>query len=234
LSLERSLRPAALAVLAAGLLAAGCRQNMHDQAKYEPYEESDFFPDGQASRPLPAGTVARGFLREDAGAYTGIGRDGQAVTALPFPVTREVLRRGEERYGIFCASCHDRAGTGRGMIVQRGFTQPSSYHIERLRNAPVGYFYNVITEGFGVMPSYAHQLTPEERWAVTAYIRALQLSQSARLADLSPEERARLDAAFRQGEQGAPSRRGRDEVQMKEDFGRDRPAVRQEPGSERP
>jgi hypothetical protein len=179
---------------------AGCRQNMHNQAKYIPLRESEFFADGTSARPLPAHTVARGFLRADTGGtgvYTGLARGGKPVADFPLPVTREVLLRGEQRYNIFCSPCHDRAGTGRGMVVQRGYKQPPSYHIDRLRSSPVGYLYNVVTEGFGVMPSYASQIPPEDRWAIVAYVRALQLSQSARLADLSPEERARLDAAFK-------------------------------------
>jgi mono/diheme cytochrome c family protein len=181
-----------------GLLASGCRQNMHNQPKTEPYEESDFFPDGVASRPLPAGTVARGYLREDTALYAGVDAQGQPVAALPLPVTRELLRRGQERFNVFCSPCHDRAGTGHGMIVERGYKQPSSYHIDRLRQAPVGYFYDVITRGFGVMPSYAAQVPPEDRWAIIAYIRALQLAQNARLADLPPGERAKLEAELRQ------------------------------------
>ncbi|HEV7517200.1 MAG TPA: cytochrome c [Thermoanaerobaculia bacterium] len=180
-------------------LAAGCRQNMHNQAKYIPLRESDMFADGTSARPLPAHTVARGFLRADSGLYTGLARDGKPVPDFPssLPVTREVLLRGEQRYNIFCSPCHDRAGTGRGMVVQRGYKQPPSFHIDRLRTSPVGYLYNVITEGFGVMPSYASQIPPEDRWAIVAYVRALQLSQNARLADLSPEERQKLDAAFK-------------------------------------
>ncbi len=186
------------ALLAAGLAlaaAAGCRQNMHNQAKYKTLAESDFFPDGLSARPLPAHTVARGFLR-DTPLYTGLGPDGRPLATFPFPVTRQVLERGEQRFNIFCSPCHDRTGSGRGMIVQRGYKQPPSYHIDRLRSSPVGYFYNVITEGFGVMPSYASQIPPADRWAIVAYVRALQLAQNARLADLSPGERQRLDAAF--------------------------------------
>jgi len=185
-----------LTCLALGF-AVGCRQNMHNQAKYIPLRESEFFADGTSARPLPAHTVARGYLRADSGVYTGLARDGKPVADFPLPVTREVLLRGEQRYDIFCSPCHDRAGTGRGMVVRRGYKQPPSYHIDRLRTAPVGYLYNVITEGFGVMPSYASQIPPEDRWAIVAYVRALQLSQNARLADLTPEERQRLDAAFK-------------------------------------
>jgi cbb3-type cytochrome c oxidase subunit III len=179
------------------LALAGCRQNMHNQAKYVPLRESDFFADGTSARPLPAHTVARGYLRADTAAATGLARDGKPIADFPLPMTRALLLRGEQRYNIFCSPCHDRVGTGRGMVVERGYKQPPSYHIDRLRSAPVGYLYNVITEGFGVMPSYASQVPPADRWAIVAYVRALQLSQNARLADLTPEERQRLDAAFK-------------------------------------
>jgi mono/diheme cytochrome c family protein len=193
---------AAAWILATGLLAlAGCRQDMHDQPRYEAYEASAFFKDGRASRPPVPGTVARGHLREDALLHTG--RVGAAFAeTFPFPVTREVLARGRERYDIYCSPCHDRVGTGRGMIVQRGYKQPSSFHVERLRALPPGYFFQVVTQGFGVMPGYAAQVPPRDRWAIVAYVRALQLSQHAAVADLPPGERARLAAA------GAPASAG--------------------------
>lgn len=200
------LLAAAACLLAAG--AAGCRQNMHNQAKVNTYAESDFFADGVGARPIPAHTVARGFLRDDEAAYTGLGAGGRPVTAFPLPVTMSLLERGQERYNVYCSPCHDRAGTGRGMIVQRGFTQPSSYHIDRLRAAPVGYFYDVITRGFGVMPSYAAQVPPGDRWAIVAYIRALQLSQSARVGALSPAQRAKLAEAWRKPEEPVVSVEG--------------------------
>lgn len=184
-------------VLLAALASAGCRQNMHNQAKVKTLAESDFFADGLAARPLPAHTVARGFLR-DTPFDTGVGADKTPLAAFPLPVTRELLARGQQRYNIFCSPCHDRTGAGLGMIVRRGYKQPPSFHVDRLRSSPVGYFYNVISEGFGVMPSYAAQVPPADRWAIVAYVRALQLAQNARLADLSPAERQRLDAAFRQ------------------------------------
>jgi mono/diheme cytochrome c family protein len=168
---------------------------MHNQHKAKPLAASDFFADGQAARPLPAHTVARGSLREGS-LYTGLDAANRPVAEMPYPVTRELLRRGQERYNVFCSPCHDRLGTGRGMIVQRGFKQPESYHIARLRSAPVGYFFNVTTEGFGVMPSYAQQVPVEDRWAIAAYIRALQLSQNARRADLAalpPERRQAIE-----------------------------------------
>lgn len=167
------------------LAAAGCRQNMHNQNKVEPLEANAFFKDGQGSRSLPANTVPRGDLREGP-AYTGLGADQRPVAQMPFPVTREVLVRGQERYDIFCSPCHGRAGDGTGMIVRRGYKQPTSFHDPRLRNAQVGYFFNVMTEGFGVMPSYAPQVPMEDRWAIAAYVRVLQYSRNARLADLGP------------------------------------------------
>lgn len=167
------------------LAAAGCRQNMHNQNKVEPLEASALFKDGQGARPLPANTVPRGDLREGP-AYTGLGPDRQPIAEIPFPATREVLLRGQERYDIFCSPCHGRAGDGTGMIVRRGYKQPTSFHDPRLRGAQVGYFFNVMTEGFGVMPSYAPQVPVEDRWAIAAYIRVLQYSRNARLADLAP------------------------------------------------
>jgi mono/diheme cytochrome c family protein len=193
---RRGLTLAAAALLLAAILAGGCRQNMHNQHKVKTLAAADFFPDGQGARPIPAHTVARGDLREG-WAYTGVDAANKPVAELPFPLTREVLVRGEQRFNIYCSPCHDRQGTGRGMIVQRGYKQPTSYHIERLRNAPVGYFYNVITEGFGVMPSYAPQVPVADRWAIAAYIRVLQYRQVAKLADLeklSPERRQAIQA----------------------------------------
>src|SRR5687767_9773570 len=137
--------------------APSCRQDMHDQTKLEPYESSRFFADGQASRPLPAGTVARGQLREDKLLHTGMTPAGAFTAELPIPLDAQVLRRGRDRYDVFCAPCHDRLGSGRGMVVRRGFKAPTSFHDERLRQAPVGYFFDVMTNGFATMPSYASQ-----------------------------------------------------------------------------
>src|SRR6187549_3879961 len=171
---------------------------MHNQHKVKTLAASDFFADGQGARPLPAHTVARGdqlvgFV------YSSLDEANKPVDRLPMPLTRELLLRGQERFNIFCSPCHDRLGTGRGMIVLRGYKQPTSYHIERLRNAPVGYFVNVMTEGFGVMPSYAPQVPVEDRWAIAAYIRVLQYSQNARLADLPPADRRKVEADLSQG-----------------------------------
>jgi mono/diheme cytochrome c family protein len=158
---------------------------MQNQNKMRPYRESTFYPDGASARPLPAHTVPRGDLRADEAYYSGI-RGGKPVADIPFPVTRDVLLRGKQRYDIFCSPCHGRVGDGLGMIVTRGYKQPPSFHSEQLRSAQVGWFFSVMTQGFGVMPSYAAQVPVADRWAIAAYIRALQYSQSARLSELPP------------------------------------------------
>lgn len=171
-----------------GLAAVACRQDMHDQPVLEVYEASDFFADGQGNRPPIDGTVARGFLQEDKVFFSGL--EGDAfVTQLPMKASKVLLERGRNRYDVFCSPCHDRVGNGRGMIVRRGFKQPASFHEERLRNQPVGYFFSVMTRGFGEMSSYAAQIRPEDRWAITAYIRVLQLSQNTIVDQLSAESR---------------------------------------------
>jgi mono/diheme cytochrome c family protein len=181
-----------------GLLCAlagpACRQDMHDQPKYIPLRGSTFFADERSARPIVAGTVARGQLREDTLRYTGK-VEGADATVFPFPIDAEVLRRGRERFDIYCSPCHSRTGEGDGMIVRRGYRRPPSYHEERLRNAPVGHFFDVITNGFGAMPDLAAQVKADDRWAIAAYIRALQLSAHATLADVPPAERAQLDRA---------------------------------------
>jgi hypothetical protein len=169
----------------------GCRQEMYDQEKDKPLGQSNFYSDRRASRPLPDGTVARGWLRADQRLYAG--KDGRGlVTALPMPLTRELLLRGRERFNIFCAPCHDRTGGGRGMVVRRGYQPPPSLHDERLRDAPVGHFFDVMTNGLGAMPDYASQIPVEDRWAIGAYVKALQLSQYAPVSDVPPEKRAGL------------------------------------------
>jgi hypothetical protein len=180
-------------VLSAVLWVSGCRMDMHDQPKYKPFRASAFFSDGRASRTPPEGTVAQGQLREDELLYTGR-LDGQDSELFPFPITREVLDRGQERYNIFCSPCHDQVGTGQGIIVQRGMKQPPSFHITRLREAPPGYYFNVITQGFGVMYGYASRIPPEDRWAIVAYIRALHLSQAASFGDVSEADVAAVEA----------------------------------------
>jgi mono/diheme cytochrome c family protein len=179
----------ALSIAAAGL--TGCRQDMQDQPKFIPLRPSAFFADGRSERPLVEGTVARGHLNADTAYYTGM-VNGKAVAAFPFPITRDVLNRGQERFNIYCSPCHDKLGTGNGMIVQRGYRHPPSYHIDRLRQVPDGYIFDVITNGFGAMPDYAAQVAPQDRWAIVAYIRVLQYSQHAPLADVPPDARAQL------------------------------------------
>jgi mono/diheme cytochrome c family protein len=167
---------------------------MHDQPKYKPEGVSAFFPDGRASRPLVDGTVAQGHLEDDRPFNTG--KSGAAyVREAPVPVTRKLLARGQERYNIYCSPCHDRVGRGRGIIVQRGFRNPPSLHEDRLRQQADGYLFEVISKGFGVMPDYAQQIRAADRWAVVAYVRALQLSQSATLADLPAEDRMKIEQA---------------------------------------
>ncbi len=186
---DQILISAAVALLA--LSAAGCRQDMHDQPKYKPFRGTTFFPDGRSARPLETGTVARGFLREDTELYAGKTGD-QPVKTFPFPVTKEVLERGQQRFNIYCTPCHDRTGHGLGAVVRRGYRRPPSYHIERLRNETPGYFYDVITNGYGAMPDYASQVQPRDRWAIVAYIRVLQRSQFATVADVPPDRLAEL------------------------------------------
>ena len=188
--LRRGLGAAAAAVLTL-TAAAGCRQDMHDQPKYRPLRESGFFANASSARPLVEGTIARGTLQDDAAFFTGKA-GAEAINALPFALTAEVLDRGEQRYNIYCTPCHGLSGEGDGMIVRRGYRQPPSYHIERLRTAPLGHFYDTITNGFGAMPDYRAQIAPRDRWAIAAYVRALQLSQHAPAADLSQEERQKL------------------------------------------
>jgi mono/diheme cytochrome c family protein len=183
------------AVLLAAAALAGCRQDMQNQPKYIPLRPSGFFDDGRSERPLINGTVARGHLNDDTVYYTGKGPDGKPVDTFPFPVTKEIVARGQERFNVYCAPCHDRTGSGDGMIVKRGYAKPPSYHIDRLRQAPDGHFYDVITSGFGAMPDYAAQIPPHDRWAIVAYIRALQLSQNASVNDVPAAQRASLGGA---------------------------------------
>jgi hypothetical protein len=180
-------------LLAAGFGIVACQQKMANQPRYEPLQKSEFFDDQRASRPLVEGTVARGHLDADEQLYTGkIG--GALATTFPFPIDRQVLLRGQERFDIFCSPCHDRVGSGQGMIVRRGYRPPPSLHIERLRAAPPGHFFDVISHGFGAMPDYAAQIPPHDRWAIAAYIRALQLSQNAAIGDVpEPARRALLE-----------------------------------------
>jgi mono/diheme cytochrome c family protein len=181
----------AAAVLLSAAAVTGCRQDMHNQPKYIPLRDSEFFANGSSARPLPEDTVARGTLEDDAAFYTGK-ENGVPVTELPIPLTQQLLDRGEQRFEIYCAPCHDRSGNGEGMIVRRGYKQPPSYHIDRLRQAPIGHFFDVMTNGFGAMPHYRAQVQPRDRWAIAAYIRALQLSQHAAESDVPAADRAKL------------------------------------------
>ena len=190
----------AVALVAALALSAGCRQDMHQAPCYDPPEASDFFADGRASRPLVAGTIPRGFLREDTAYYTG--KQGNAFLAeLPVPVTRDLLKRGQERFNIYCSPCHGVTGDGNGMIVQRGFKQPASYHSDRLRAQPAGYIYDVISNGFGAMQDYSAQVVPADRWAVVAYVRTLQFSRNVKAAELPTADRERLEGKTPEGGQ---------------------------------
>lgn len=170
--------------LVALAILVGCRNDMHDQPRFKPLAESDFYSDLRSSRAPVEGTVARGDLREDSYFYTGkIGANPGDYMPAEVPVNEETLARGRERFDIYCAPCHSRLGDGNGMLPQRGYRHPPSYHQDRLRKAPLGYFFDVITNGFGAMPDYASQIPPDDRWRIVAYIRALQLSQNATAAD---------------------------------------------------
>jgi mono/diheme cytochrome c family protein len=187
----RALRLSPFIVVVTIIAVSGCRQRMADQPHQRPLDSSTFFADGMASRPIEPGTVARAGVEENPYVLTGK-INGKPGAALPFPMTAALLARGQERYEIFCSPCHDRLGTGQGMIVRRGFRPARSFHEPRLRDAPAGHFFEVITLGFGPMPSYASQLSPRDRWAVIAYIRALQFSRNARVGELPQQDRDKL------------------------------------------
>lgn len=202
LKINRAFRGPIYLMLAAVILTSACgvRFDMQDQPRYRAYKKSEFFSDNRASRELPEGTVARGQLYENKAFYTGkidnpdpnavvqtttdatgntlVSSFPNAIDEFPIPVTKELIDRGQERYNINCIVCHGPVGNGDGMIVRRGFPQPPTYHDDRLRNAPVGHFFDVITNGWGKMNSYAYQVPPADRWAIVAYIRALQVSQN--------------------------------------------------------
>ena len=204
--MKSNLKLGALA-LGATVLVAGCRQDMHNQPKYKPLRASVFFADGSSARTPVEGTVARGTLQEDEAFFTG--KTGTAlVREIPFAVDAAVLDRGQERYGIYCTPCHDSTGSGNGMIVQRGYRKPPSMHEERLRNAEAGHFFDVMTNGFGAMPDYRAQISPRDRWAIVAYVRALQLSQNARPADVPGGDPAKAQAAAEAAQAPAAGRGG--------------------------
>jgi hypothetical protein len=193
---------AALALLLA--LTSACRIDMHVQPRQNPLSYSDFYADHRSARPPVEGTVARGQLHEDTYFYTGkIGDNPGDV--MPFAVTKEVLERGQERYNIYCAPCHSRLGDGNGFVPSRGFARkPPSFHIVRLQKAPLGYFFDVMSNGFGIMPDYASQIPTQDRWDIVAYIRALQLSQNATMADVPPDQKVPSEPpTFREPGSGA-------------------------------
>jgi mono/diheme cytochrome c family protein len=193
--------PRPIAVLLVGLAVASgaaCRQDMHNAPRYEAYEASTSFADGRASRSAPTGTVARGWLREDEALYTGK-VNGQTVDVVPFAITHADLKRGQERFNIYCTPCHGRLGDGNGMVVQRGLRQAASYHQDRLRQERIGYFFDVITNGFGAMQGYAEQVPVRDRWLIASYVRALQFSQNASVNDVPADRRAELDGGAREG-----------------------------------
>jgi mono/diheme cytochrome c family protein len=164
---------------------------MHDQPKYIPLRESAFVSDARSARALVVGTVARGQLHEDAHLYTGK-VNGTGAAMFPFRIDSLVMARGQERFDIYCSPCHGRTGFGDGMIVRRGYRRPPSYHDDRLRKAPVGHFFDVISNGFGAMPDYAAQINVKDRWAIVAYVRALQLSEHATVADVPADQRVQM------------------------------------------
>jgi hypothetical protein len=194
---------------------SGCQQKMAEQPSFRPLQPSAFFDDGRSARPLVEGTVPYRATPEEPGIATGRVPNAEKaatplaeyVTAFPFPITRDDLDRGRERYAIFCAVCHDAAGTGHGRIVERGFTMPPSYQTSNsrgleirgvkvlLRDAPVGYLFEVISKGYGAMPDHAAQVPPKDRWRIVAYIRALQYSQHVPLEDLTEHERRQVERA---------------------------------------
>ena len=190
---ERSVR---VVVLLTALALSGCRQDMHDNPRYEPLERSAFFADGRSQRPLVPNTVPRGLLREDEHLYRGK-VNGQLATEFPMPVNAAVMLRGQEQYNVFCSPCHGRTGMGDGMVVRRGYRAPTSFHDARLRQAPPGYVFDVITNGFGAMPDYASQIAVQDRWAIAAYLKALQFSRDARVTDVPADRRRDLDAEKR-------------------------------------
>jgi Cytochrome C oxidase, cbb3-type, subunit III len=198
----RNLRKSGPLLLFAVVALVGCRQDMHDQPRFKPLAKSDFYPDMRSARPPVEGTVARGQLHQDTYFYTGLMGD-KPGDYMPFPVTEEVLERGRQRFDIYCTPCHSRMGDGNGTVVQRGFQQPPSYHTDRLRNAPLGYFFGVITNGFGAMPDYAEQIPARDRWTIVAYIRALQLSQNATLGDVPAGQKVPSPAPEFRGDPGS-------------------------------
>jgi mono/diheme cytochrome c family protein len=201
---EQSLTAISCAtVLVLLTLCSACRIDMHVQPRQNPLSRSDFFADQRSERSPVEGTVARGQLREDTYFYTG--KAGNSLgDYLPFPVTKEVLTRGRERFNIYCSPCHSRLGDGNGFIPSRGFSRkPPSFHDQRLQKAPLGYFFDVITNGFGIMPDYASQIPVQDRWNIVAYVRALQLSQNATKTDVPRGQNIPSDLPSFRGQPGS-------------------------------
>jgi len=180
-------------VILSSLMLANCRQDMHDQPKYKPLAESSFFTDGRASRPIPLNTIARDALNEVDVFHTG-SVNGTFATVIPIPVDMALLERGQERFDIFCSPCHSRLGDGNGAVAQRGFRTPQNLTSDRVRREPPGYIFQVISNGFGGMPDHRDQIPVRDRWAIVAYLRALELSRHATLDDVPPETRSELGA----------------------------------------
>jgi mono/diheme cytochrome c family protein len=202
---------------------------MHNQPKVLPLRQSDFFADQRTARAPVEGTVARGQLQEDAYFYSGMVAPNQPGDTIPFPVTEAVLQRGQERFNIYCSPCHSRVGDGNGMIVQRGYRHPPSFHTEQSRALPVGHFFDVMTHGFGAMPDYASQVPTQDRWAIAAYIRVLQYSQHASIADVPPSEREKLPSAAPQ----VPAAPGTSAMGEQPGAQSTQPAPAQKPGGRR-
>jgi hypothetical protein len=184
-SVHKLKKLAAFGAMATTLVLAGCRQDMQDEPKFFPQRGTTFYADGRSVRPQVENTVARNQLHENGYFYTGL-INGKEGDGMPFPATLEVLERGQERYNVYCTPCHSRVGNGVGMIVQRGYMKAGNFNTARLETAPLGHFFHVISNGYGAMPDYASQIAPEDRWAIVAYIKALQLSQKATQADVPP------------------------------------------------
>jgi len=189
-------------MLGLALLLGGCRRDMQDQPKYKPLHESNFFSDHRSERPMVDDTVPRGYLRTDLARYTGK-MNGVDVDNFPFPITRADLDRGQDRFNIYCSPCHGRLGDGNGLIVKRGYHNPPSYYTDRVMKARVGHFFDVITNGFGAMPSYASRVIPDDRWRIIAYIRTLQFSETASINDVPPEDRGKLTSGAAASEASA-------------------------------
>jgi mono/diheme cytochrome c family protein len=191
---NRRVGVAAILLCVVALFAAGCRQDMHDTPRYEAYEATDQVTGAAAARIAPTGTVARGLLREDEALNTGK-IEGQLVDTIPLALSHADLKRGQERYTIYCTPCHGQLGDGNGMVVQRGLRQAASYHQDRLRQERIGYFFDVITNGFGAMQGYAEQVPVRDRWLIAGYVRALQYSQNATVTDVPQDRRSELGTA---------------------------------------